>query len=229
LDRLGGSHGRPGLTKKILPFFSILVLCMATGNAQSFKRFNFNLGGGYGGALGDVGNFTRASYNAVAGGGWNFSRRIGVKAEYMYDNLSFSDSVKLNQGIPSASGRLQSVTVNLFYQFPLQGKLSVYGIGGGGWYQRMVETRKEFLPEGTVCEPAWQLWDITCTDASPGLVNPAQTISSHTVSGGGYNVGGGFAYRVGRRTRVYVEGRYHHANTPNLHTTVLPVTVGLRW
>ena len=218
------------MTKRILPLFlSILVIGIATANAQNFRRFNFNVGGGYGGEMGDVGKFTGASYNIVGGAGWNFTRRIGVKAEYMYNNLSFTDSVKLNQGIPEASGRLQSVTVNLFYQVPLQGKLSVYGIGGGGWYQRKVETGKEFLPEGTVCEPAWQLWGIMCTSGFPGLVNPAQTISSNTVSGGGYNFGGGFAYRVAKRTRMYVEGRYHHAYTPDLRTSVFPVTVGLRW
>ena len=199
---------------------------MAVASAQNLNHFNFNVGGGYGGALGDVGKLTGASYNGVAGAGWNFSRRVGVKAEYMYYNLAFKDSVKLDQ-VPGASGRLQSATLNLFYQIPLQGKSGVYVIGGAGWYQRYVQASSQFLPQGTICQPAWQVWGIDCTTS--GVVDPAQTLSSHTVSGGGYNFGGGITYRISKRTRIYFEGRYHHANTPDRHTNVFPVTVGLRW
>jgi len=215
------------LSKKILLVLSFCGLGIAAASAQNLKHFNFNVGGGFGNALGDVGKLTGTSYHGVAGGGWNFSSRVGVRAEYMYYNLGFKDSVKLNQGVPDASGHLQSATLNLFYQAPLQGKFSVYVIGGAGWYQRFVETHSQFLPQGTVCQPAWQLWGISCTTS--GLVDPAQTLSSHTVSGGGYNFGGGLTYRITKRTRVYFEGRYHHAYTSDVHTNVFPVTVGLRW
>jgi len=215
------------LSKKILLLLAFCGLGIAAGSAQNLKHFNFNVGGGFGGAFGDVGKLTGTSYNGVAGGGWNLSPSIGVKAEYMYYNLGFKDSVKLNQGVPDASGRLQSVTLNLFYQIPLQGKWGVYAIGGGGFYQRYVEARSQFLPQGAVCQPAWQLWGITCTTS--GVVDPAQTLSSHSVSGGGYNAGGGLTYRVSKRTRLYFEGRYHHAYTSDVHTSVFPVTVGLRW
>lgn len=198
-------------------------------SAQGLNHFNFNVGGGFGGALGDVGKFTGTSYHGVAGAGWNFSPRVGVKAEYMYYNLSFKDSVKLNQGVPDASGRLQSATLNFFYQMPLQGKMGVYAIGGAGWYMRYVEARSQFLPQGTVCQPAWQLWGIDCTTTVPSVVDPGQTLSSNSVSGGGYNFGGGITYRITKGTRFYLEGRYHHANTADRHTTVFPVTVGLRW
>ena len=209
----------------------LLVLCgMAIPSAaQKFNRFNFNVGGGFGGALGDVSKFTGSSYHGAVGGGLNLSRNIGVRAEYMYFNLAFKDSIKNQQSLPDATGRLQSATLNLFWRFPLDNKLDVYAIGGGGWYQRQVEARSQFLPAGTVCQPAWQLWAIECTNGSSGLVDPAQTLSSHTVSAGGYNFGGGFSYRIQKKMRVYVEGRYHRAKTSDLTTTVFPVTVGLRW
>ena len=217
------------MSKGIVLLLSFCGLGIAAASAQNLNRFNFNVGGGFGGAFGDVGKLTGTSYNGVAGAGWNLSRRWGVNAEYMYYTLNFKDSIKLNQGVPDASGRLQSATLNLFYQVPLQGKLGVYAIGGAGWYQRYVEAQSQFLPQGTVCQPAWQLWGIACTTGNPSVVNPAQTLSSHTVSGGGYNFGGGLTYRIGKRTRVYFEGRYHHANTPDRHTNVFPVTIGLRW
>jgi predicted porin len=214
------------LRKGILFLLCVCGLGIAAASAQTFNRFNFNVGGGYGGALGDVGKFTDASYNGVAGGGVNFSRAIGIKAEYMYFNLAFKDSVKTDQSLPGATGRVQSATLNLFYNFPLQGKLGVYAIGGAGWYQRTVEADSQHLPQGAVFQPAWALWGIT---SSNGVTDSAQTLSSNTVDGRGYNFGGGFTYRLKKHTSLYVEGRYHHANTTDRRTTVFPVTVGLRW
>jgi len=49
------------------------------------------------------------------------------------------------------------------------------------------------------------------------------------VDGGGWNAGGGFTYRIKPRLRIYVEGRYHRANTSDGHTTIFPVTAGIRW
>src|SRR5205085_10839478 len=175
------------LRKRIL---CLLVFCVSgvAAVAQDSHRFNFNVGGGLGGATGEVGKFTGISYHGVAGGGLNLSPNFGVKAEYMYFNLGFDDSVKIDQQVAGATGKVQSATLNLFFAHSLQGKWGVYGIGGGGWYQRSVDASSEFLAAGTICQPAWRLWGITCTNR---LVEPSQTLSSHSVSAGGYNFGGG--------------------------------------
>jgi opacity protein-like surface antigen len=214
------------LRKRILLLLVSCVFGIASASAQDFNRFNFNVGGGFGGALGDVGKFTDTSYHGVAGGGVNLSRAFGFKAEYMYFNLGFKDSVKAQPTLSDATGHLQSATLNAFLDFPLQGKLGVYGIVGAGWYQRTVDTSTQFLPKGAICQPAWELWGTVCTN---GLLETAQTLSSNTVNAGGYNFGGGFTYRIKKHAKIYVEGRYHHANTSDRHTSVFPVTVGLRW
>lgn len=219
---------RPRLRKRIL-FFLVFCGFAIAAPAQTFNRFNFNVGGGLGGALGDVGKFTGTSYHGVVGGGLNLTRNFGFKAEYMYFNLHFDDSVKQQQSLPDATGHLHSATLNLFLNFPLGPKGSVYAIGGAGWYQRAVATRSRTLPANALCEPAWKLWGIACTTGSPSVVDPAQILSSNTVSAGGYNFGGGITYRLTKPMRLYVEGRYHRANTSDGKTTVFPVTVGLRW
>jgi hypothetical protein len=216
------------LRKGILFLLAFYGLGITGLSAQtSFNRFNFNVGGGFGGAFGAVGKATGISYNGVAGGGLNFSRKFGVKAEYMYYDLGFQDSVKRDQHLPDATGHVQSATLNFFYNFPLDPKVGVYAIGGGGWYQRSVDATSQNLAPGTVCQPAWALWGIVC--GTSNVVDTAQTLSSHTVNGGGYNFGGGFTFRVSHATKVYVEGRYHHAYTSDKNTTLFPVTVGLRW
>lgn len=209
----------------------MLLVCFGFGvaavSAQTFNRFNFNVGGGWGGAMGDVGKVTDASYNGVVGGGLNLTPRFGVKAEYMYFNLAFGDSVKSQQKVLDATGHVHSATLNLFYNIPLQGKVGVYAIGGAGWYQRSVDARSQTLPAGAVCQPAWALWGITCTNDNH--VDVDQQLSSNSVSGGGYNFGGGLTYRLKKYGTLYLEGRYHRANTSDRHTTLFPVTVGLRW
>jgi len=216
-----------GLQKRILFLFVFFGIGIVAASAQTnFSRFNFNVGGGLGGALGDVGKATGTSYNGVVGGGVNLSRNFGVKAEYMYFNLGFDDAVKRDQHLPDATGHVQSATLNIFYNFPLDPKVGVYAIGGAGWYQRGLDASRQLLTPGTICQPAWALWGISCTN---GLVTADQTLSSHSVDGGGYNLGGGFTFRVSKRTRIYTELRYHHAYTSDKNTTLFPVTVGLRW
>lgn len=215
------------MRKTLLLIFFFCGFGVAAVSAQNFNKLTFNAGGGFGGAFGNLGKVTSKSYNGVGGIGWNLTRRWGVRGEYMYYHLSFTDSVKRDQSLPDASGRMQSATLNLSYQMPLQGRLGVYAIGGGGWYQRHVEALSQTLAAGTVCQPAWQFWGIRCD--TNNRVNPSQILSDHTVSGGGYNVGGGFTYRIAKRTRIYVEGRYHHVYTPDGHTNVFPVTAGIRF
>lgn len=218
------------MRKRILFLLALGGLGIAAASAQTFNRFNFNVGGGLGGAFGNVGKFTGASYNGVAGAGMNFNSSFGVKAEYMFFDLKFDDGVKRDQSLPGANGHLQSATLNLVYSHAFEGsKWGLYAIGGGGWYQRSVDARSQFLAAGTLCQPAWDLWGIQCTTNLPRVVSPSQTLSSNSVSGGGYNFGGGLTYRFNRKTKVYFEGRYHHANTGDDHTNVFPVTVGLRW
>ncbi len=217
------------MRKRILLLLALGGLGITTAAAQTFNRFNFNVGGGFGHAFGDVGKLTGASYNGVAGAGMNLSRNFGFKAEYMYFNLGFKDSVKTDQSLPDATGKLQSATLNLFFSHSLGGKVGVYAIGGAGWYRRSVDARSQFLPAGTQCQPAYVLWGITCTTTPPIVVSPSQTLSSHSDDGGGYNAGGGLTYRLTHRTNFYVEGRYHHVYTGDVHTNVFPVTLGLRW
>jgi len=213
----------------------IFVTCGLSGVtfAQTQKdvhRFNFTAGGGWGFDRGTLGSFTNNSYNGVVGGGMNLGRHLGFDAEYMYYNLPFQNSVKNQQGLPDAHGHLQSVTLNGILSFPLQGRIGVYGIVGGGWYQRNVAAHGGNLLPLTVCQPAWVLWDITCSTTTPPIIQTEQTITSRTVNAGGINFGGGFTYQLKHpRVKVFGELRYHRAYHSDVNTAVFPLTVGIKW
>lgn len=217
------------MSRRILSLVALSVLLIGVAPAQQFNRFNFNVGGGVGGGLGDVGKFTGKSYQGGAGAGVNFNRLFGVNAEYMYYNLSFKESVITDQFLPhDAGGRLQSMTLNGIFTFPTHGKWGVYAIAGVGFYRRSVEASNDVLVKGTRFQPVYALWGIT--HSTDNFITETQTLSSRTVSAAGYNFGGGLTYRVPfHHAQVYVEGRYHRANTDDLHTSVFPVSFGLRW
>jgi hypothetical protein len=217
------------LSHRVLCFVAFLGFSIATASAQSnFKRFNFDVGGGLGIGRGDVGKFVGGSYFGIAGGGLNLSRMFGFNAEYMYYDLPLKTSVIEQQAIPGASGHLHGVTLNIIAKAPLSGRFGAYGIGGIGWYRRSVSARSELLTSGTVCQPAWIWWDITCVNR---FVSPTQTLSSASKDAGGFNFGGGVTYRLNHlhRAKVYVEARYHRAYHSDVQTTFIPVAVGLRW
>lgn len=230
------------MNHRVLFLLIVLGLSIAAAPAQetpapeapvtsNFKRLNFNVGGGIGIGKADVARYVGTSYNGVAGAGMNFSRLFGFNAEYLYYGLPFKDSVRLQQfGGHSTSGNVQAASLNGIVT-PFHGHWTVYGIFGVGFYMRNVSTSRTLLPAGTLCQPAWRWWDLSCTlGANPALTRD-QTISSNTKDAGGFNLGGGFTYRLKylRRSKLYVEGRYHRAYQSDGQTTFMPVTVGLRW
>jgi hypothetical protein len=230
------------LNHRVLSLLVFLGLIIATVSAQetpapeapvssNFRRLNFNVGGGLGIGKADVGRFVGASYNGVAGAGMNFSRLFGFNAEYMYYGLPFKDSVRQQQfGGHEASGSVQSASLNGIVT-PLHGHLGVYGIFGVGFYVRNVSTTRNLLFAGAPCQPAWRWWDLSCTTGINPVLTHDQTISSNTKDAGGFNLGGGFTYRLNylHHTRLYVEARYHRAYHSDGQTTFMPITVGLRW
>ncbi len=196
---------------------------------SKFPRFNFNVGGGYGVGRGDVGSFVGNSFFAVGGAGMNFSRIFGFSGEYMYYDLTPRQSVRLSQGLQTASGSLQSASLNGIVRVPYHsGGFSPYGIFGVGFYDRRVSSSTGTLNAGAPCQPAWTWWDIYC----PGINTPyQQNLGSFSKIAGGYNYGGGVTYNLNRwhKAKVYAEYRYHKAYQSDVKTIVWPFTVGLRW
>ena len=220
------------MTRQILFWLALCGFATIPGWGQvSTPRYNFNAGFGFAFGKSDVGKFTGTSYDAVVGGGVNLNRFLGVKAEYMYYNLAFKDSVKKFQGLPGAAGNLQSLTLNPTANFSLGGRWGVYGIGGFGIYRRDVSVPKQTFAQGTVCQPAWIWWGVAC-DLNGEVPAGGFSLTSHSAYEGGYNFGGGFTYRVPgfHHAKLYAEGRYHHAYTGrDERTSVFPVTFGVRW
>jgi opacity protein-like surface antigen len=222
--------GEP-LSKRILcqlALIGLLAACALGQGQPNFNRFTFNVGGGPGFNFSEASQFANNSFNIVGGGGMNFNRMFGARAEYMYYNLPIKSSVIQQQGLPGASAHQHAVTINGTFTIPFKSPWGFYGIAGLGWYRRTASADTQHLTTNTLCQPAWIWWGVTCFN---GLVSPDQTLSSSSRDAAGFNVGGGVTYRVKQlgRARLYAEARYHRAYHSDAHTSVLPVTFGLRW
>jgi opacity protein-like surface antigen len=227
-DSQGYLYREMGSQKNMQSNFASVLLVLAVLGAPGYaQRYNFNIGGGPGFPLSQASDFANTSYNIVAGGGRNLSSHLKLTGEFMFQGLPLNQSIANELHVSQVKGRLYSVTANLLWGIPLTGKISAYGIGGGGWYRRSLEAQNTVLQAGSVCEPAWAWWDLECVN---GIFPTQVTVGSRSSNAGGFNVGGGFTFKVGSTsTNIYAEVRYHKAFTQNIDTTVLPVTFGLRW
>jgi Outer membrane protein beta-barrel domain len=218
------------LRNLILLCFAFLGVGIGSAMAQSsLPMLNYDVGGGFGIGRGAVGSFVGNSFEAEAGVGMNFTRMFGFNAEYMYYNLNLRQGVSENQALPNGVGHMNSWSLNGLVRAPFHfGRLGAYGIFGVGFYQRVNSATTGAVAAGSRCQPAWVWWDIYCVN---GFVLSQQYIGSNTKVAGGFNAGGGATYRLNRwhDAKLFLEWRYHRAYTSDIQTTVMPVTVGLRW
>jgi hypothetical protein len=212
----------------LLVFFGLIASASAQDAQPGFNHLTFNAGGGLGIGRDDVAAFVGNSGNVVAGAGWRLNRLFGVDAEYMYYDLNFRPSVKLNQGLSNQTGRMQSISLDGIVNVPKHfRKVGAYGIFGIGFYRRTVSVPRQFLYNAGN-NPAYRWWDLS--QDILGNIAP-QYISSNSKDAGGFNYGGGLTYRLNHLhdSKIYFEWRYHRAYQSDGQTIVMPITVGLRW
>jgi len=218
----------------------LAVVCglVASASAQdsaqsSFGRYTFSVGGGPGFGKGYVANFSGNTFQGTVGGGINFSRMFcrGCRILVLRPELAASVS---RQGLPDASGHLQSVSLDGIVNVPRHMEdLASTEFSGFGFDDRGVSAHSELLTNGSVCQQAYyRWWGITApTSTRSRRRSTGINLSSYSKVAGSYNYGGGITYQLQswHHAKVYAEYRYHHAYQSDAETIVLPISVGLRW
>lgn len=172
-------------------------------------------------------------FGAVVGGGYNFTRRHALVAEFMWNNLLPTNEalaqLRTTLGIPNVNASVDLTSLTGNYRFELRGRaLGTYFIGGAGLYYRHTHLSQEIVTGSTIkCTRTWESWGYTCTN---GFVTANQTIGSWSETGGGFNGGIGFTTRVSEPPyRFYVESRYHYAPNSRLNTQFVDIAFGIRY
>jgi hypothetical protein len=218
------------ISKLAIPTLLVIVLSMSVSlNAQSASdspehKWNFNVGGGVTPTVGDISSRLNTGGHFTVGGGYNFTRSLGVTLEYMYTGLGVDRSVLRSLDVPDGSAHIHSITLNPVWRFKTSGRFGGYAIVGGGYYRRTVEFTQPTTAIVTIFDPWWGY-------LGPAVVPANQVLGSVTSNAGGVNAGLGMTIDLGHSgAKFYSEVRYHYAATHRARNTqILPVTFGIRW
>jgi hypothetical protein len=198
--------------------------------AQDVPKLNFNIGGGVSTPLNPTARYAGISGNFATGAGYNFDRHNSIIGEFMWSGLPPDINVIQFPNAPFGSVNLYTLTANYRHQFDRLGgsPFGAYFIAGGGWYYRHISVDRNFVvPPLTPCLPIYTWWGFACDGG--GYVYTV-TVATKGTSAGGLNGGVGFSVRMGDKGwKFYMEARYHYAFSPFVATTLIPVTLGVRY
>lgn len=158
-----------------------------------------------------------------AAGGLNLNQYLGVLGTFSFSDRGLTNSALNQVSAPGGYGHIFTFTIDPKISFPV-GRGSFYVLGGGGWMRRTIVFTQPVLASTFVYAPWW------------GYIGPAyfttnQVLGSFSENVGTWDIGGGFNIPLPRSTnwKLYVEARYYDGLSNGTHTTVVPVTLGLRW
>jgi hypothetical protein len=188
-----------------------------------FHHLTFIVGGGYTAAIPNIVTSLDRGGNVQAGVGLNVTRHLGVQGTFMFNGLGITRTALNRAGQPDGFARVYSFTVDPKITLWSTEDASFYVLGGGGWMRRTVEFTQPTLVGTIIFDPWFGYF-------GPALVPTSQVLGSITQDTGTWDVGTGLKFRFsGMPVNFYLEGRFLDGLTNGRHTTIAPITFGVRW
>lgn len=172
-------------------------------------------------------NFNHGGWGFQAGGGFAITRQAEpnhghvwyLTFNYLYDKFRVRKSA-LSEAIAkesqladatSAHGSFSAITFDPTFRWTLNRRTSLYWSGGFGWLHRGIG----FNGVSTV----------------PPLLPNSSSLGSVASNSGVFDFGMGINYapRRFRGVMLFTEGRVYHGTAINSGSTLVPVSVGVRW
>jgi len=203
----------------IVPCFGLLLALSSY--AQEVPRFTFNASGGFTQPVGGSGRRLNVGWNAGAGAGFNFNSRLGVLAEFQYNDMAINAVSLSNLGFPDGAVKIWSLTLDPIVHLNPKGPVDVYLIGGGGLYHRTQEFTAPTVATVTGFDPFFGFFPVN--------VPANQVLASYTVNKPGVNGGLGLAFGTKWSAKFFAEARYHRMFIGDRHTDYVPVSFGIRF
>lgn len=185
-------------------------------------RFTAFVGGGFTSPTGRISNSLDIGGHLQAGAGFNFNRFASIGGTFTFQGLGITRSALNAVSEPDGNGKVYTVTIDPKFTLPLRGG-SFYVLAGGGWLRRTIQFTQPTVATTFVFDPWWGYF-------GPALVPANQILGSVSENAGVWDVGGGFNFHLPRTgLKLYIEARYYDGLTNNTHTSLVPLTLGLRW
>ncbi len=146
-------------------------------------------------------------WNIAAGGGFT-NHHLGMMLDFIYNDFGINSAGVSQAGASSGNIHTWGFMLDPVYHLSQEGPLDFYVTGGGGIFNRTVD----FNNPGMLM-----------AGFSPGP-------SSYSVYKGGVDGGAGVSFKLGStHLKAFAEARYYYIFTAPVATTMIPITVGLRW
>jgi len=191
-------------------------------HAQNSQKLAFNFGGGPTFTVSDTSDRLNTGYNFTFGGGYNFSKNLGVNIDYIFNGADLSTKVLNFTSAPGGYAHVWGFGFNPIYRIAPERRMGGYLTGGYGVYTRTVNLTRPGVVPGVICDP----WTFFCYSAP---VYADIIYRSNSTTKGGWDIGGGFTYQLSGNMKFYAELRYYKVLTTTVRTELLPLTFGLRW
>ena len=167
-------------------------------------RVGFNIGAGVAFPLAEAGSRFKTGGDFQLGATFNFTRRLGVQAEYLYSGYNVQSNVLASSGVQGYHN-MQYGDLNAVYTVLPNHPFGVYVLGGPGIYHRRVDITRF---AGTAFVPYCDPWLFFCYTTP---VSVEQVLGSRSRTDFGLNAGAGVSLRIfGGPIQLYAEGRYHY-------------------
>jgi opacity protein-like surface antigen len=147
---------------------------------------------------------------------------VGAYLELGYNSFDVNRDLLDQIDVGGGDADIWSLDGGFFWTTTTGTPVNFYIRGGVGWYRieaKLTEPGAGFLP-------GWCGWNW----CYPGGIVPTDVVvASDSTTRFGYNAGLGLSFAFGSGSEIYLEARYHRAETTNEPTELLPVSVGFRW
>lgn len=225
-ERRTQAAGRRALAPALAALVALLIaICIAPGaraQDQPRHRWTGNFGGGYSPLLGDLHNDLNNGGHVSFGAGANLTNRLSLGAEVMYNAFGVSHRVLTEASVPAADAHLWVFTLEPRVDFAPERRMSAYIVGGVGYYRRVLEFTQPTVAPVTIFDPFFGFFNV--------LVPANQVLGTIIRGGVGGNAGFGIEWRLGDMgAKLFLESRFHYADTGNVPTRIIPITVGIRF
>jgi len=187
-------------------------------------HWTFEGGGGVTPAAGSTQDYANTGWNILLGGGYKFSDRLSLLAEWNFNRMGVPHSLAVVvAGVPDGNEHIWTVDLNPKFDVIGNGRFDGYVIGGGGFSRAL--TNFTF----PVVVPCGYYFFYGCV----GDVTVARTSTNQ----GNFDIGIGGEWRLSQyeRGKLFLEARYLHLFSPSNglppggDAGLVPVTFGYRW
>jgi hypothetical protein len=197
-------------------------------NDSLIDHLAIEAGAGFNVPVGNTKTWQNVGYSINLGGGWNFSDRFGVLAEYSFNHANIPQNTLTNVGEPNGNVHVWSLTLDPIFYYKTSGHIGGYVTGGGGFYRKLTSFT-EPVYVGDYCSYFYGCY--------PQYSNV--TLSHFSSNQGGVNIGTGVTFKPNAdgKAKFYAEVRYVWVDAPP--TTVsavgtgtvgmIPITFGFRF